>query len=93
MKMSERWECLSSKSIELISKELNFLSLLLDNIHKLALMSDLLNALGWILRTSIISSLTLQSHNLLSLVHILLELASLCLQLFILLELILNLLL
>ncbi len=57
MEMSERWECLSSESIELVSQELDLLCLLLDDVHKLALVSDLLDLLRGVLCTAIIPGL------------------------------------
>ena len=70
--MSEGWECLSSESVELISQEFDLLSLLLDNIHQLALVSDLLDLLGRILSAAVVAGLGLEAHDLLALVDVLL---------------------
>ena len=92
MEMSERWECLSSESIELVSQELDLLCLLLDDVHKLALVSDLLDLLRGVLCTAIIPGLRFQTHDLFSLIHILLQLTGLSLQLLIFAQLVLYLL-
>ena len=72
MQVSERWESLGSEAIKLISKEFNFLCLLLDDIHKLTLVCDLLDLLGGILSAAIIPSLRLETHDLFALIHVLL---------------------
>ena len=86
--MSKRWESARSESVQLIPQKFNLLSLLFDNIHKFPLVRDLLDLLGRISDT-ISARLTLEPHDLLPLVHVLLELSSLGFELLVLSELVL----
>ena len=81
VQVGEGGEGLRSESVQLVSKELDLLSLLLDNVHELALVGHLLDLFGRVLRAAIIASLRLQAHDLLALIHVLLKLSRLGLEL------------
>ena len=80
MKMSKGWEGSSSESIQLVSKNFNLLGLLLGNIQELSLVSNLLDLLAWI-SVPIVHSVGLETHDLLSLVDIVLQLSCFSLKL------------
>ena len=88
--MRKRGESPGSKSVQFISKNLDLFSLLFSDVKQLSLMSHFLDSLvrvAFVVRLGV----RLQVHNLVSLVHIVLQLSGLCLELFRLLTLLLDL--
>lgn len=81
MQVGKRWECSGSESVELISEYLNLFGLLLGDIEELALVSNLLDLLGWV-SVTIVHGVGFQTHDLLTLVNVTLQLTSRSLQLF-----------
>merc|ERR1712060_56185 len=83
LQVRERGERTGSESVELVLEEHDFLFLLLDDIEELALVSDLLDSLGGI-GSAVLVGVGLEAHDLLPLVHVLLELARLVIELLVL---------
>jgi len=83
LQVRERGERAGSESVELVLEEHDFLFLLLDDVEELALVGDLLDSLGGI-GSAVLVGVGLEAHDLLPLVHVLLELACLVIELLVL---------
>merc|ERR1719296_296273 len=83
LQVRERGERAGSEPVELVLEEHDFLFLLLDDIEELALVSDLLDSLGGV-GGAVLVGVGLEAHDLLPLVHVLLELARLVVELLVL---------
>ena len=81
VQVGKGWECSGSESVELISEYFNLFRLLLGNIEEFALVSNLLDLLGWV-GITIVHGIGFQAHDLLTLVNVILQVTSSSLQLF-----------
>lgn len=80
MQVSKRREGSSSESVKFVSEHFDLFGLLLGDVQKLSLVSNFLDLLAWIL-VVVGHSVGLKTHDLLSLIHLVLKLSCLGLKL------------